>query len=597
MKVHYQYNSNLGTCNMIETAGDEDVTSWVYESLLIQPNKIPLYVTLQHSLSRSVPASSFQYDNVVSSSPSTEPEDWLLGTTSSHEPVVMNPELDILGHSQDIGHQTPTDRSDDNANSIPSSSQRSKPKNIQDYDNLNLASVNTSGDITVGQLYPSKKDLKLHLGMLVMRKNYEFKVKRSAKDRFEVVCVGKNCKWGLRATKLKDLTYFEVRKFQNEHSCSLDELHRDHRQASSALIGQYVKSKFEGQVSRIYRPKDIVDDVRVQLGVNMSYNKAWRAREAALEIARGSPEESFAILPSYCSMLERNNPGTVTHIETDADNHFLYFFMALGVSIRGFHSSMRPVIAIDGAFLKGKYFGTLLVAACQDGENQIYPLAFGVVDSENDASWSWFMTKLKGAIGNVKNLAFISDRHGSIAKALHSVFPEAHHGACIFHISGNLKHKFGNTTKMLALFFKAAKEYQVSEFNKLMEDIGKLKNGDIKKYLEEIGYYRWARAHFPGYRYGMMTSNIAESLNSKLKEARKLPITALVDHLREVSQQWFVERRSKGSSLSTHLTKWCNAPKIRVHKFILQSGFNRRELTFRSVMLTEKIFARFRRSH
>ncbi|KAL6204990.1 hypothetical protein ACLB2K_022256 [Fragaria x ananassa] len=59
-----------------------------------------------------------------------------------------------------------------------------------------------------------------------------------------------------------------------------------------------------------------------------------------------------------------------------------------------------------------------------------------------------------------------------------------------------------------------------------------------------------------GYRYNMMTSNIAESMNAKLKEARKLPITALVDHLREVLQQWFVERRDAASSLNTHLTKW-----------------------------------------
>ena len=59
-----------------------------------------------------------------------------------------------------------------------------------------------------------------------------------------------------------------------------------------------------------------------------------------------------------------------------------------------------------------------------------------------------------------------------------------------------------------------------------------------------------------GQRYNMMTSNIAESLNSKFKEAQKLPITALVDHVREVLQQWFVERRDAASSLNTHLTKW-----------------------------------------
>ena len=55
-----------------------------------------------------------------------------------------------------------------------------------------------------------------------------------------------NCKWRFRATKLLDLTYFEVRKFNNEHSCSLDAIPRDHRQASNSLIGQYVSQSLRG---------------------------------------------------------------------------------------------------------------------------------------------------------------------------------------------------------------------------------------------------------------------------------------------------------------------------------------------------------------
>ena len=81
-----------------------------------------------------------------------------------------------------------------------------------------------------------------------------------------------------------------------------------------------------------------------------------------------------------------------------------------------------------------------------------------------------------------------------------------------------------------------AKKYQVSEFNELIEDIRKIKDGEVCKYLEGIGCHKWTRALFMGYRYNMMISNIAESLNSKLKETRTLPITALVDHIREMLQ-------------------------------------------------------------
>ncbi|KAL6181693.1 hypothetical protein ACLB2K_048342 [Fragaria x ananassa] len=471
----------------MEIVDNEDVASCVCDSLAVQPNKIPLYINLECSLSRFVNESNQDHIPVALSSP--------------YEPLVANSRLDNGDDIEEDEHlnsnwdnESPMDdveietKQPMNVESAPSSSYRSKRRHIEDYENV----------LVVGQLYPSKKSLKQHLGMVAMRKNYEFKVKRSTSDWFEVGCVDPSCKWCLRATKLQDLAYFEVRNFYNEHSCSLDIIHRDHRQATSSLIGQFVNSKFEGGTSRIYKPRDIIDDACVQLGVNIGYNKAWRAREVALEIARGSLEESFTIPPKYCAMLERKNQGTITHIETDEQNHFLYFFMAIGASLKGFRDSMRPVIAIDDTFLKGKYFETILVVACQDGENQIYPLAFGVVDSENDASWSWFLTKLKGAIGNVENLVFISDRHGSIAKAVDCVFPEAHHGACIFHIANNLQVKFGKKMKILKLYNTTAKKYQVFEFYTLMEDIRKIKDGEICKYLEDIGYHKWARAHFMG---------------------------------------------------------------------------------------------------
>ena len=70
-------------------------------------------------------------------------------------------------------------------------------------------------------------------------------------------------------------------------------------------------------------------------------------------------------------------------------------------------------------FLKAKYLGTLFIATCKDVNNQIYPLAFGIGDSENDNSWEWFLTKLHYAIGHVDDLFLISYRHGSFERAVH----------------------------------------------------------------------------------------------------------------------------------------------------------------------------------
>jgi len=92
-------------------------------------------------------------------------------------------------------------------------------------------------------------------------------------------------------------------------------------------------------------------------------------------------------------------------------------FIFFGASIAGFHY-MRRVVVVDGTFLHGSYKGTLLTALAQDGNFQIFPLAFGVVDTENDESWRWFFTHLKVVIPEATDLAIISDRHKSIGKGI-----------------------------------------------------------------------------------------------------------------------------------------------------------------------------------
>ena len=80
------------------------------------------------------------------------------------------------------------------------------------------------------------------------------------------------------------------------------------------------------------------------------------------------------------------------------------------------------------------------------------------------------MFKWKEAIGEVENLVFVSDRHISIAHVLSTVFPEAHHGACVYHIKMNINHKF-KTDHCNTKFDLAAYAYRVSNFNPHFEKI------------------------------------------------------------------------------------------------------------------------------
>ncbi|KAK2653117.1 hypothetical protein Ddye_012973 [Dipteronia dyeriana] len=87
----------------------------------------------------------------------------------------------------------------------------------------------------------------------------------------------------------------------------------------------------------------------------------------------------------------------------------------------------------------GRFGGTMFVATAQDGNEQVYPIAFGYGDSENNLSWEWFLDCLKGALGHIEELVFISDRHVSIEAGISKVFPYATHTICCWHFPENIK--------------------------------------------------------------------------------------------------------------------------------------------------------------
>ncbi|KAL5561682.1 hypothetical protein UlMin_031429 [Ulmus minor] len=279
----------------------------------------------------------------------------------------------------------------------------------------------------------------------------------------------------------------------------------------------------------------------MELGAQISYYKAWRGRKHAHTLIRGSPEQSLHVLPSYFHMLEKLNPGTVTRIEVDGESRFKYLFLAFGVAIRGFRY-MRKVVGIDGTFLKGQYRGVLLVATAQDGNGQCYPLAWGIVDFENKDAWTWFLTQLKEIIGDTDELALISDRAPSIKKAISIVFEKAHHGACAWHVAQNIKNKF-KCADIMGSYWSTVNAYRCEDFAGYMIEISN-RYPRVAEYLEnEVGFEKWSRCHYPGLRYNITTTNMVESLNSMLVNARDFPYVALLDVIQEKMSKWWNDRR------------------------------------------------------
>ncbi|XP_010424333.1 PREDICTED: uncharacterized protein LOC104709415 [Camelina sativa] len=266
--------------------------------------------------------------------------------------------------------------------------------------------------------------------------------------------------------------------------------------------------------------------------------KAWYAKEAAVRNSRGTDEESYKLLATYMYLLERGNPGTVYKLEhtyaQDGSKKFKYLFFALGASIAGI-KHCRKVILVDGTTIKSKFKGVLIAASMQDANFQVYPIAFGVVDSENELAWTWYFRKLSLLVPDAADLVIVFDRHRAIYSGI-----------------------------------AQAKAYQ--HFKDSFDEIVARSTRCIE-YLNGIPLPHWTQAFCTAKRYNIMSSNVAEALNSAIAKIVELPIVTMVESIMTKLMQWFCIRRAKAKKMLTLPKPICpNVNKLMLRKLVESAG-------------------------
>ncbi|XP_019258174.1 PREDICTED: uncharacterized protein LOC109236447 [Nicotiana attenuata] len=352
-----------------------------------------------------------------------------------------------------------------------------------------------------GQVYKDKATLKEVMENYAIAQRFQFRVDRSNAVSYALLCISEDCEWRFKASSINKSELFKVREFNDNHTCPLKDKVYEQRQASSSLIGGIIRPKLTNH-KRKYTPRDIIDDVKSDLGVDASYMLAWRAKEKAMNFLRGEPADSYKKLPGYLYTMDMTYPGSHIRMVKSPKNEFMYVYISLYDFIRGF-DHCRPIVVVDGSHLKSYYTGTFVSASTLDGAGHILPLAYGVIDSENDAAWTWFFEQFKIAYGVRKTCASFQIEMRSHAK-------------------------------LSEIYFSMAKAYTEAEFDSLMEKV----DIRVKEYLELAGYEKWARLYAPVNRGWTMTSNIAESINVALVSKRELPIYDFLEEVRKMFGRW-----------------------------------------------------------
>lgn len=443
-------------------------------------------------------------------------------------------------------------------NDFPDYTQREDAAAV--YDDI-YELTNTDGCVTasaeedaiyIGRVFKDKRVMQNTLAIYAIKRLFHFRQPKSDTSRVIFICADRHCAWRVFARRVSQYSEnFEIRTATLTHTCSITARSQYGKLATSKVIGEVLKGRYANGLPGP-RAVDIPDIVLAELKVSISYMKAWYAREAAIFQTRGSDKRSYELLAVYMHLMQKSNPGTVYKLEytTNAKGikQFKYLFFSLGGCIAGM-KFMRKVILIDGTAIKSKFKGVLLTASMQDANFQVFPIAFGIVDSENEPAWTWFMTHLSALAPDAEDLVLVSDRHRSIYAAMMKVYPVAFHGACAVHIERNVRANFPGTAGLSNLVGKAARAFNVGEFDEWYVEIAK-RSERCAAYLDAIPREHWTQAYCPAKRYNIMSSNIAEALNGALAKIIELPIVSMVESIRLKLMEWFCIRRAKAERLS-----------------------------------------------
>ncbi|TYH83794.1 hypothetical protein ES332_D02G155800v1 [Gossypium tomentosum] len=190
-------------------------------------------------------------------------------------------------------------------------------------------------------LYNDK--LKFSLGML-------FKDGKQFKSEIRKYC--KECRRQLKFIKN------EPKMVVDEHHCSIS---FKNKMVTTIMIAQ----DFEPIIK--YHPKMKLKEIQGRCAFEMHVN-------------------------DYAHELRSKIPGriikmVVQRVKADSLPHFKRYYLCFDALKRGRKAWCKPLIGLDGCFLKGSFKSEFLIVVGRDRNNQIFPIALSVVEMECTDSW------------------------------------------------------------------------------------------------------------------------------------------------------------------------------------------------------------------
>ncbi|XP_023763965.1 uncharacterized protein LOC111912463 [Lactuca sativa] len=394
----------------------------------------------------------------------------------------------------------------------------------------------------LGERYESPQQLKECITNYAVANGYQIWFERNDHMRLLARCSKRahddetKCPWRLWATWMGNEKSFQVKSLVDEHKCAR------HFKSASLVNYKWIANKFASKITQDPEIKlvDLQAAVLKKYKCQVSIRLCHKARAYALSEYEQGGKLHYGKLWEYAEEIKRSNPGSTVKMNVkvnpdDGKTYFQGFYVCFQGLKEGWKHGCRRVLGLGECCLKSVYKGVLLSAVGRDANNQIYPVAWAVVNVENKENWSWFLKLIKKDLNldDGTGVTLISNEHMGVIEAVNDVLPQAEHRQCARHIYDDFTEKFTGG-QFRRLFWEACKASYPQQFDKVMEEI-RVENPDAYQYLMDKDPSTWSRVFFQtNVGCDAVENGISECFNSLIFDLRRKPIVTLLESIRVI---------------------------------------------------------------